>query len=123
LTDNIGILIKKYNYFSPFEKNKRIYSGKIFISANNLRAKKKILYYNNRKSSKFIKISIKVNGNCILKNNYNRVFDPFFTTNFPIKSGLGLPIAISILRMHNGYIEFNSKIGAGNIFNIYLPAL
>jgi len=70
----------------------------------------------------YIMISIKDEGIGIPKENYKRIFDPFFTTYKPSKRGLGLSIAHSIIRRHDGYIDFTSEIGMGSTFNIYLPA-
>lgn len=71
----------------------------------------------------YILISVKDEGIGIPKENYKRIFDPFFTTYKPTKRGLGLSIAHSIIRRHDGYIDFTSEIGIGSTFNIYLPVI
>lgn len=71
---------------------------------------------------KYIKISIRDQGIGIPRENYTKIFDPFFTTNMALRKGLGLSIAHSIIRRHEGYIDFTSEIGSGTTFNIYLPA-
>jgi len=67
-------------------------------------------------------ITIQDNGCGIDKNNYNRIYDPFFT-NKPVGqgTGLGLSISKSIIEEHNGSISFESEKNNGTIFKIILP--
>lgn len=69
----------------------------------------------------YVKISIEDQGIGIQPKHISHIFDPFFS----IKDkgcGLGLAIAYSIVKKHNGHIAVNSKVGKGTIFEIYLPA-
>jgi CheY-like chemotaxis protein len=50
-----------------------------------------------------------------------RIFDPYFTTKQK-GSGLGLATAYSIVKKHEGCIEVHSTLGAGTVFQIFLPA-
>jgi two-component system, cell cycle sensor histidine kinase and response regulator CckA len=70
----------------------------------------------------YVKISIKDQGMGIPKSLYDKLFDPYFTTKQK-GSGLGLATAYSIIKNHNGLINFQSELGKGTTFNIYLPAL
>lgn len=70
---------------------------------------------------RYIKLSIKDQGIGIPRENYKKIFDPFFTTNKPNRRGLGLAITYSIIRRHDGYLDFTSEIGVGTTFNVYLP--
>jgi len=53
----------------------------------------------------------------------NTVFDPFFTTKKRGEgTGLGLPIAASIVRNHGGQINLSSTPGKGTIATVLWPA-
>jgi two-component system cell cycle sensor histidine kinase/response regulator CckA len=70
---------------------------------------------------KYVRIEIEDTGTGIPETHLPRIFDPYFTTK-QRGSGLGLSIAYSVVRSHNGYITVESKPGAGTTFHIYLPA-
>jgi len=73
------------------------------------------------KTSNYIKISIVDKGTGIPETYLERIFDPFFTTKQQ-GSGLGLPIAYSIINKHRGNIDVSSIPGEGSTFSVYLPA-
>jgi len=69
-----------------------------------------------------IRISIKDTGKGIPKEIHDKIFDPFFTTkDIGEGRGVGLSISDSIVKNHNGIIEFETQEGVGTEFIILLP--
>jgi len=74
----------------------------------------------------YVKISIKDNGTGIKGDNLQKIFDPYFSTRELCARrgmGLGMAIAFSIVKEHNGYIYIDSEEGVGTQVDIYLPAV
>lgn len=72
---------------------------------------------------KYIKVTFKDDGPGIDESIITKIFDPYFTSK-PQGSdghGLGLTIAHSIIKKHDGHIQVESKPGRGASFYIYLP--
>lgn len=73
------------------------------------------------KGGKYIKISVSDHGIGICQEDLGRIFDPYFSIKQEGR-GLGLASCYSIIKNHNGYIDVESKLGAGTTFHLYLPA-
>lgn len=72
---------------------------------------------------KYIKLTIKDQGDGISQENIEKIFLPYFTTK-QTGSGLGLATTYSIIKKHGGYIDVASKRKGndrGTTFTIYLP--
>ncbi len=67
-------------------------------------------------------LEYKDNGKGISKENQKKIFNPFFTTNKKIGTGLGLHIVYNLVTQKlKGNIECNSKPGEGVLFKIQIP--
>jgi len=52
-----------------------------------------------------------------------RIFEPFYTTKDPGKgTGLGLSTSQSIVEAHGGFLQVQSAVGVGTVFQMFLPA-
>ncbi|MBA4311626.1 MAG: hypothetical protein C0417_03245 [Chlorobiaceae bacterium] len=69
----------------------------------------------------YVCITVEDHGQGISQENITRIFDPFFTTKQK-GIGLGLSIAYSIIKKHDGYVDVKSEIGKGTTVRIFLPA-
>jgi two-component system, cell cycle sensor histidine kinase and response regulator CckA len=70
----------------------------------------------------YLKITVADQGLGIPPDHHDKIFDPYFTTK-PGCSGLGLATTFSIIKNHQGHINFESEVGVGTKYYIYLPAI
>jgi PAS domain S-box-containing protein len=100
--------------------------GVIEVSAENLIADAKGQQTDSPiKDGRYVSISIKDFGMGIPRENIDKIFDPYFSTKQRGSQkgmGLGLAVAHSIVRGHDGYILVDSEVGLGTTFHILLPA-
>ncbi|MCG6533938.1 MAG: ATP-binding protein, partial [Syntrophales bacterium LBB04] len=69
-------------------------------------------------------VTVSDTGTGIDEAKQKNIFDPFFTTKDEGKgTGLGLSIVYSIIKQHNGFINFYSEPGKGATFRFYLPLI
>lgn len=71
---------------------------------------------------RYVRISVKDEGEGIPEQNLSRIFDPYFTTKDE-GNGLGLAVTFSIIKSHGGHISAESKSGEWTKIEVYLPAL
>lgn len=69
-----------------------------------------------------IQLEVRDNGFGIPDDVKDRIFDPFFTTKpVNVGTGIGLPLAESIVKEHSGQIYFKTQEGVGTSFFLDLP--
>ncbi|MEW6417206.1 MAG: ATP-binding protein [Nitrospirota bacterium] len=73
------------------------------------------------KKDPYAVISIQDTGTGIREEIQGKIFDPFFTTKAPRGVGLGLSVSYGIIERHGGKIDFESELGVGTTFRVYLP--
>ena len=93
--------------------------GNLYISLKNIELAESETA--NLEKGKYIKMTIRDEGCGIDYALVDRVFDPYFTTK-DTGNGLGLAVAYSIVKKHNGHISAASELGEGACFTVFLPA-
>lgn len=72
----------------------------------------------------FVAVSVRDTGTGIAPGILDRLFDPFFTTKpRETATGLGLAVVLRVMRRHNGFVGYETEVGAGTCFTCYFPAL
>jgi len=71
-------------------------------------------------SRNLIKASISDTGVGMHPEEQDRVFEFYYTTKED-GTGMGLPIALKIIKDHGGDIDLESRIGLGTTFTVILP--
>ena len=56
----------------------------------------------------------------IAEKDFERIFDPFFSTKFTGR-GLGLPVVFGIVRAHHGAVTVESRPEQGSVFRVFFP--
>ncbi len=67
-------------------------------------------------------LTVEDSGKGMDKETQDRLFEPFFTTNFQGR-GLGMAAVYGIVANHSGHIIVNSKLEKGTSVKIYFPAI
>jgi PAS domain S-box-containing protein len=103
----------------PEGGNLTITTENIFIDRNNIN----ISVNPEARVGNYVVITIADTGYGIPQEIKKRIFEPFFTTKQLGKgTGLGLYMAISIVKKHGGFINISTQVAKGSQFEIYLPA-
>jgi PAS domain S-box-containing protein len=76
------------------------------------------------KPGSYLKLSVSDTGHGIAPEDYEKIFDPYFTTKKKEEgTGLGLAVVQGIVKSHNGAVTVESEVGKGTAFHVYLPAI
>jgi signal transduction histidine kinase len=69
-------------------------------------------------------LTVEDNGIGIAANDFENIFDPFYTTKEPGKgTGLGLSVSYTIVEQAGGMIYADSEIGKGTTMVILFPLI
>ncbi len=112
----------------PFVAGNDIQLEQVFINlCNNAcdameQSKERILTIQSMAEGDAVVVRVSDTGTGMRPEVQERVFESFFTTKSSAKgTGLGMSISQNIIEQHKGQIRFNSELGRGTTFEIYLP--
>ncbi|MEL0220322.1 MAG: ATP-binding protein [Deltaproteobacteria bacterium] len=112
----------------PFVRGNDIQLEQVFINlCNNAcdameQSKERILTIQSIAEGDEVVVRVSDTGTGMRPEVQERVFESFFTTKSSAKgTGLGMSISQNIIEQHKGQIRFNSELGRGTTFEIYLP--
>jgi two-component system cell cycle sensor histidine kinase/response regulator CckA len=72
----------------------------------------------------YVHLEVRDRGHGMSPEIMSRAFDPFFTTRPVGKgTGMGLSVAMAIVRDHHGFLTIESKVDSGTIVGVFLPRL
>ncbi len=67
-----------------------------------------------------VEVSVRDSGSGVAPENMPKLFQPYFTTKTH-GTGLGLFVTRKLVEEHGGTVEFESTLGEGTVFRVYLP--
>ncbi len=112
----------------PFVRGNDIQLEQVFINlCNNAcdameQSKERILTIQSMAEGDAVVVRVSDTGTGMRPEVQERIFESFFTTKSADKgTGLGMSISQNIIEQHKGQIRFNSELGRGTTFEIYLP--
>ncbi len=99
--------------------------GRLTLTARNLRlSEQAAALLPLAKAGCYVVLTVGDTGHGIAPEFVGRIFEPFFTTKeIGGGTGLGLSTVLGIVKSHGGFVTFDSKVGHGTEFNVYLPAI
>ena len=97
--------------------------GKIFVSTEEVSLDERYCrHHRNAAPGRFVLMTVRDEGVGMDKELVAKVFEPFYTTKEVGKgSGLGLAVVYGIVDQHSGWIDLQSEVGNGTVFQVYLP--
>jgi PAS domain S-box-containing protein len=97
--------------------------GRITIRTQNVTlSEEEISLASEARTGEFICLSVEDEGAGMSAEIQSRIFEPFFTTKEPGQgTGLGLAVVYGIVSGHHGWIDVETREGAGTKFRVFLP--
>ena len=72
----------------------------------------------------YVHLEVRDRGHGMSPEIMSRAFDPLFTTRPVGKgTGMGLSVAMAIVRDHHGFLTIESTLGSGTVVGVFLPRL
>jgi PAS domain S-box-containing protein len=76
-----------------------------------------------RPPAQYVRLSVRDNGTGMDEVTLAHLFEPFFTTKPPgVGTGLGMAMVYGLVKQQSGFVDVQSRWGAGTTVHVYLPA-
>jgi two-component system cell cycle sensor histidine kinase/response regulator CckA len=97
--------------------------GSIVITTENVYLAEPVMAYEEITAGDYVKVTVSDNGPGIQVEDFDHIFEPFYTKKIMGRSGTGLGLAIvwSIVHEHDGFIDIKSGT-EGTSFEIFIPS-
>jgi len=97
--------------------------GRIIIGTHNRYVDLPISGYDRVNEGDYVVMRVEDKGLGIAPEDLGRIFEPFYTKKVMGRSGTGLGMAViwGTVQDHDGYINVNSRIDKGTVFELYFP--
>lgn len=76
-----------------------------------------------RSTGSYLRIAVSDNGSGMSPETQRRCFEPLYTTKGSAGTGLGLPAVRRVVTEAGGGIRFDSQLGWGSTFEVFLPTI
>ncbi|MBI3110347.1 MAG: PAS domain S-box protein [Ignavibacteriales bacterium] len=97
-------------------------SGKLTLETARVSGREIVARFPAAADTEYVRLRVTDTGTGMTREVQSRIFDPFFTTKEKGKgTGLGLAVVFGIVEAHKGFIDVDSKPGAGTCFSLYIP--
>jgi signal transduction histidine kinase/CheY-like chemotaxis protein len=99
--------------------------GSISITTESIYIDKGLAVYEQIPQGEYVVLGIADTGTGISQEDLHKIFEPFYTKKEMGRrsgTGLGMTLAYSTVKDHNGFIDLFSKEGEGTIIKFYFPA-
>jgi PAS domain S-box-containing protein len=80
-----------------------------------------VLRVHEAERAQHVELEVRDNGEGMGEEVMKNIFTPFFSTRQKLGTGMGLTLALSIVRLHGGTIEVESEPTRGSTFRVLLP--
>ncbi|MDX1763133.1 MAG: PAS domain S-box protein [bacterium] len=98
--------------------------GTLSVSVENCYLDRAIRGYETVQKGEYVRVDMEDSGTGVESEILQKIFEPFFTTKKTDKvrgSGLGLSVVRAVMEDHNGYIDIETRPGAGTRFSLFFP--